>query len=78
MNSVSALFGLGPPTSMVHQKTWEESHLPILQIIGPSTLVLAMDIKWPVTQLYPLVATVLEPLEARLWNLIPVHSVIAL
>lgn len=43
MNSAIALFGLGPATSSMHQKTSEEScpHMP--QIIDPSTLVLAMD-----------------------------------
>lgn len=70
--------GLGPPTRSIPQNTWEESCLPILQIIGPSTLVLAMGIKCPVTQFYPLMATVLELLEARTWNLILVHSLIAL
>ena len=43
VDRATALFSLGLATSIIYQGSWEESHPPMCQVIGPQTSVLALD-----------------------------------
>lgn len=43
VDSAIDLFGCGPTTSAIRQRTQEESHLPMSQLLGPLASVPAVD-----------------------------------
>lgn len=56
-------FAFGSVISLIHQEITEKSSSPVHQVRGVYTLVLAVDLIWPVNRIQPLLAMVWEPLD---------------